>query len=201
LFKIICFNLILNDFYFKVFPNDAIFNFFSILWINSNYLIILPIFLLLLIKKNLNIYLFILMYAFLVELQSYCLNINDFFLYSLNKNNFNFLLKNNLNKIHPFLFYYGVCFFITPMFILKKINHHVNYFNYEFVYKTLNYWKLSGLISSLAMFLGAWWAFQEGSWGGWWNWDSSETLCLISLFFILFVFHEKKKKKFFFFFF
>jgi cytochrome c biogenesis factor len=22
----------------------------------------------------------------------------------------------------------------------------------------------------LGLILGGWWAYQEGSWGGWWNW-------------------------------
>lgn len=31
----------------------------------------------------------------------------------------------------------------------------------------------------LALFLGSWWALQEGTWGGWWNWDASEVLGLL----------------------
>lgn len=42
---------------------------------------------------------------------------------------------------------------------------------------------------SLTLALGGWWAFQEFTWGGWWNWDSVETpvlglliyLCIASL--------------------
>ena len=29
--------------------------------------------------------------------------------------------------------------------------------------------------------LGGWWALQEGTWGGWWNWDASEVLGLLIL--------------------
>jgi hypothetical protein len=44
-----------------------------------------------------------------------------------------------------------------------------------------------------ALLLGAWWAAQEGSWGGWWDWDSSETLGLLILLSAVSVFHYKIK--------
>jgi cytochrome c biogenesis factor len=43
----------------------------------------------------------------------------------------------------------------------------------------------------VALFLGSWWALQEGSWGGWWNWDPSEFFGLIILYLILSLFHNK----------
>ena len=42
-----------------------------------------------------------------------------------------------------------------------------------------------------ALYLGSWWALQEGSWGGWWNWDASEFLGLLVLYLILTIFHNK----------
>lgn len=39
-------------------------------------------------------------------------------------------------------------------------------------------------------FLGAWWALQEGSWGGWWNWDASEVFGLIVLTYLLTSLHS-----------
>jgi hypothetical protein len=51
--------------------------------------------------------------------------------------------------------------------------------------KNNTYW----VVSCIALYLGAWWALQEGSWGGWWNWDSSEVFGLIVLTFILFIIH------------
>jgi len=38
----------------------------------------------------------------------------------------------------------------------------------------LSWWAVQ--INLTALFMGSWWALQEGTWGGWWNWDSSETL-------------------------
>lgn len=41
------------------------------------------------------------------------------------------------------------------------------------------------------LFLGGWWAFQEFTWGGWWNWDGVEVpLLLLSLYVTLIKFHN-----------
>jgi hypothetical protein len=42
----------------------------------------------------------------------------------------------------------------------------------------------------IALFLGSWWAFQEGTWGGWWNWDPSEVFGLLFLILQLTNLHE-----------
>ena len=47
-------------------------------------------------------------------------------------------------------------------------------------------------VSLFTAFLGAWWAFQEGSWGGWWNWDISEYFSLIILFFYTAILHSRR---------
>jgi cytochrome c biogenesis factor len=39
--------------------------------------------------------------------------------------------------------------------------------------------------------LGSWWALQEGTWGGWWNWDSSETFGLFFFLLPFFFYHNK----------
>jgi len=48
----------------------------------------------------------------------------------------------------------------------------------------------TGSLNSFALFLGSWWAFQEGTWGGWWNWDPSEVLGLLVLLTILLISHK-----------
>jgi hypothetical protein len=40
------------------------------------------------------------------------------------------------------------------------------------------------------LFMGSWWAYQEGSWGGWWNWDPSEVFGLLILLGILLITHN-----------
>jgi cytochrome c biogenesis factor len=39
------------------------------------------------------------------------------------------------------------------------------------------------------MWLGASWAYQEGSWGGWWAWDPSEAFGLVILVILISIFH------------
>jgi cytochrome c biogenesis factor len=60
----------------------------------------------------------------------------------------------------------------------------------NFIPSLLSYsFKKSILYILVALYLGSWWALQEGSWGGWWNWDASEFLGLLVLYLILTIFH------------
>jgi cytochrome c biogenesis factor len=111
-------------------------------------------------------------------------------------NLFNNLLFNSLNKYHPVFFF--VCYLFA-----YRLNININFYsNYReqilvsYIYKNkynviilrnINYiwWLL--LIS---LYLGSWWAIQEGSWGGWWNWDSSEVFGLLILSLYIFIIHS-----------
>jgi len=85
------------------------------------------------------------------------------------------LLTNSINKYHPLLLYSVIAsilvFLVASSSALKRPSH------YE-----LRGWYLGSVTKSyiiiwlifFTLFLGSWWAVQEGSWGGWWNWDSSE---------------------------
>ena len=114
----------------------------------------------------------------------------------VNGENINILLKNSVNKIHPFLLYSSSSiFFVTlPMFFIFR-RHKV--LGEDAFYNMLIINKISPclLYILVALYLGSWWALQEGSWGGWWNWDPSEFFGLIILFFILSFFHVKLNLK------
>lgn len=100
---------------------------------------------------------------------------NEFFYFYLNdlpvaidvkSSNTNDLLTNTINKYHPALLYAASVALFTGVFNSRFRNtgspiHTVS------------------LIFTLS--LGSWWALQEGSWGGWWNWDPSETFGLFVL--------------------
>lgn len=92
----------------------------------------------------------------------------------------NLLLSNNLNKYHPFIFYVSVA--VSSGIILQgflsrsdnslfRLNHLVTNYNY--------YITLTLVLNLTSLFMGSWWALQEGTWGGWWNWDASEVLGLL----------------------
>ena len=92
----------------------------------------------------------------------------------------NSFLSNYLNKIHPPLFFIVFSFTLfckfTPPSTIQRF----------YPIKLLN----TIMLAAFLTMLGGWWAFQEGTWGGWWNWDSSEVLALvlglISVFFLHF---------------
>jgi hypothetical protein len=106
---------------------------------------------------------------------------------------FNLLLLNPINQYHPNLFLLLITLFYFMGFILRlfiqqtsKAGHKVYIHNllYRVVFKAL-------LISCFTTFLGSWWAYQEGSWGGWWNWDISEYFSLIIVLTYSYMLHRR----------
>lgn len=96
-----------------------------------------------------------------------------------NNNSINLLLINSLNKIHPYLFQFVMIkfLFVPFQYIIKKIFLSQTLFIFKMLYWTI--------------FLGSWWAYQEGTWGGWWDWDPSEFLSLLLLCNLLLLLHLK----------
>jgi len=167
--------------------NDSFFNLFNFFWTSFTYL---PLFYFL----NLLLFFFfyhniLLFFTYLLLLYSFevcdfiILNLN-FDIINLNITDINLLLANNLNKYHPYIFYLSSIFFFIYTFVMLQ--------NYLGIIKLFQIGSLlfnskkhifnSLVINTLALFLGSYWAFQEGTWGGWWDWDPSEVFGL--LFFI-----------------
>lgn len=98
----------------------------------------------------------------------------------------NWFLSNKVNKLHPPLFYLNFIYF----FYIFVPNSFYIKFEYGFLHKDfilLGFYLLTVLL--LTLFIGSWWALQEGSWGGWWNWDMSELLGVFFLFKIFTIWH------------
>lgn len=93
---------------------------------------------------------------------------------------FNFLLTNNLNKYHPCIFYVSA---ISSLSLFALTSFKLPYkqpFETQYVLKSLQLglpWIVA--VNLFALYLGSWWALQEGTWGGWWNWDASEVFGLL----------------------
>jgi hypothetical protein len=81
-----------------------------------------------------------------------------------------FGLRNMLSGIHPFLLLSGYSCALSISFI--KLWGYLRAVIYN--------------ILSISLILGGWWALQEFTWGGWWNWDSVEFPILITLIWIYF---------------
>jgi len=164
------------------------FNFF---WTSFTYL---PVFFfvvvltLLLFFNKLPVILIFTLYTYTFEVSDFLvLNLNTAN-FNLNVTDFNLLLVNNLNKYHPFIFYLSAISLLITVFLLNKsfIKHDSMFLWGSSIRLTLICFKRSLIINSFALFLGSYWALQEGTWGGWWDWDPSEVFGL--LFFITNIF-------------
>ena len=137
---------------------------------------------------------------FSIILFSYSFETSDFLVLNLNSTNLdlnlsdiNMLLNNNLNKYHPYIFYFSaILFFLGFTKLQYFITPKVNLFSSSFLISNFNNTIIQTLfINSLALFLGSYWALQEGTWGGWWNWDPSEVFGLLFFIFSAFFIHSK----------
>lgn len=93
--------------------------------------------------------------------------------------NYNTLLNNSVNKVHPFLLYSSL-YFLTSLLFLSNFYYNYKHFNFMFLRYVFNL-PIYLFYLSFTLLLGSWWAFQEGSWGGWWDWDISEVFGLFIL--------------------
>lgn len=180
---------------------DSIFiNFLNqLIDLHFNLLILLLLLNYLFINQNIKISnIIILFIVFDVSINYSTLYIDHIFnnAYELNLN-----LINGLFLIHPilvYIFYSILCYLIMYTFIINNIFFlkKLIYNNKIYVIKNLNklYINLINIIS-LAILLGSWWAYQELSWGTWWNWDLIEIINLVYLVISLKLIHSQIYKK------
>lgn len=181
----------------RLFINDFFVNSYYLLWTSFWYL---PTFLIISFSlvvinfsKNGTGYIWLILGCVLVAVSLHYQNLNLYnYLLGNCGTNFNTLLANSVNKFHPALFYLT----ITHLLIAAQLS----LFNSKYSY-TLNAnsayttYVSNSLISVIifTLFLGSWWALQEGSWGGWWNWDPSEVLGLFVLLYYLYTLHRSQR--------
>lgn len=183
---------IILDFPTRLNLNDSVLNSFNFFWTSPTYLSILfATLLIMLLLLHMLKYHTPTCYLLLVVYWLYSLEIIDFLVtnfnascINLNHSSINLLLINNLNKYHPLLFYISVLLLTPPIYashFLRLENNLFSLNSFTTDSKNLTVWVLVTNISTL--FFGSWWALQEGTWGGWWNWDASEVFgLLITLF-------------------
>ena len=97
---------------------------------------------------------------------------------------YNVTLFNGLLLIHPIYLYIGYSCILYLYSCLRKFKF--NTFNYISIKKMKNFFFIS---SNIALLLGCWWAQQEISWGGWWNWDPIELIALMVFILSLTIMH------------
>jgi len=103
----------------------------------------------------------------------------------------NILLTNSVNKYHPFIFYSTISGIIVIYWCITAAPSHTQLRvsadlagQYSFSQDQLTH-------ITFTLFLGSWWAAQEGSWGGWWNWDPSEVFGLVVMIFFTQFIHRQ----------
>ena len=101
---------------------------------------------------------------------------------------YNTLLINSLNKYHPLILYSVWLSIFIPQASVSNINRPLTN-HYSINYKAFNALQSSSISIILTLFFGSWWAYQEGSWGGWWNWDPSEVFGLYIMLSVTYVTH------------
>ena len=101
----------------------------------------------------------------------------------------NDLLTNSLNCYHPGLLYTSFFFLTSSLAAHHDMSFTTRYYTYSSsTYLIYVFSQVFTILSLIALMLGSWWALQEGTWGGWWNWDTSEVLgLLIALYFFILV--------------
>lgn len=193
------FNSFLIDLWSRINTNESLLNYYYFWWTNPWYIAILFFTILYIWLTFLTTHLFypfrtlliIFIFLYFLETQFFLVSNYSLFIINLNLSNFNTFLFNNFNKYHPFILYStAAIFLITSLtfvsilksnFYFSKTATQTNYFNFNEL--------MLLFFSSISLFLGSWWASQEASWGGWWNWDSSETLGLLLLIYISLLVH------------
>ena len=105
----------------------------------------------------------------------------------------NVLLLNNLNRYHPVVLYWTFATLFTTVGCWWgfRFRGHGSGSSTQLI-NCLYYLHSSIFCCGLvALVGGAWWALQEGTWGGWWNWDASEVFGLLPPLLTLSAYHEK----------
>lgn len=172
-------------------------NLFNFYWTSFTYLptfffyVTLVVFLF-----KLNRYLIVIVHLFVIyNVEVFDFLVGNYFMFNINitYSNFNLLLVNNLNKYHPFIYYISVIFMSLSVITLltRPFAKKVIFSNANLVSNIYLYFYLSLVVNIIALFLGSWWALQEGTWGGWWNWDPSEVFGLIVTLTNLLYIHQK----------
>ena len=176
------------DWVSRIDVNDSFINSFNFFWTTFLYLpsffflmFFIYVFYISLQRTNtFNLVAVSLLIVYNTELMDFLILNTNFHSENINFTSLNLLLTNNLNKYHPFLFYssvwilFGALFINYSMFFQEACfqENSVVHLLKKKIYNSINF-------NLLALFLGSWWALQEGTWGGWWNWDPSEVLGLL----------------------
>lgn len=188
---LILFQSYIPDLYTRLDTNDSFVNTYFLLWTNFWYLA--PFYFALFIFLPINtVYwsLSLLLYSvYTVELSDFITSNLTWKAFELTQ--FNTLLTNSLNKYHPFIFFASTLLLHYSTLTVGSVNKKQQYVFTKKLKITKTFNTKLFKTNLVALVLGGIWAFQEASWGGFWNWDSSETFGLLFLLTSLYLTHTR----------
>lgn len=155
-----------------------------LLWVNPFYFKLFLLFIGIAIYPN-KTYVLILFYLYFIDLKLFDIFNSNFYVDLFIYESHNPLLFNSLNKIHPAIFHILLIWILIP--ILS--NKYLKYTSYKFI-KLISFVYTLIIYLITTIFFGSWWAVQEGTWGGWWDWDPSEVLSLVVLSYLIYILHS-----------
>ena len=171
---------------FQAVLSEPIISLLYFFWLDLSYQLLFYLVLYLIIvsfqpyQLKLNFFIFFIFFLYNSGLEdfftlNYYLNYTDYSNFPNNN-----LLTNCLNKYHPLLFFTS----LILLFYLfsQRLSNFLIQSSYTTSSQLTSFFKFRYKIiffNWVSLFLGSWWALQEWSWGGWWNWDPSETFGLI----------------------
>jgi len=187
------------DYFTRFNFHDHILNLVYFYWTNFWFVLpfigVISVILLVTSKTKLNwIFLtsIILIQYYILSLPQYTMFNFTGWLTNCHSENVNSLLTNSINKYHPLIFYMGATvtlkLLVHQITRLKRLKSLMTIMHRPTLTSLPIYLKWV----TLTLIFGGWWALQEGSWGGWWNWDPSETFGLFLMMSYLFLLHLKK---------
>lgn len=172
-----------SDFSSRVLINDFFVNSWYLLWTSSWYIPLFVLFItfftyVVLVDAPKTLTWLVTIFLILLTHSLYQNTNTNVFTQEIAGENFNTLLGNSINKFHPALFYFSLLLLVN-LIILKQSRLSMRFGN-SLVIKSRHLCIVQLLtVIIFTLFLGSWWAAQEGSWGGWWNWDASEVFGLL----------------------
>ena len=181
-----------------MFYNDFFINSWYILWTSFWYipLFVLTLFALFIfhVTERPHQNLLLLLVALLGVMSCVYQNLNiNLYHWDLSGENFNTLLSNSINKFHPALFYMSLTVAVLAQ-SSGLLQQQKTFGGTNSLRLTYWYTMLTTPLIIFTLSLGSWWAAQEGSWGGWWNWDASEVFGLVIMLIHLNTLHKTLSK-------
>ena len=109
----------------------------------------------------------------------------------------NKLLENTLNQVHPLLLFIvliSALLFVIACTVPCTLQPYLRFARLH-ILKVVRTQLTLNLLLLFTLLLGGFWANQLNTWGGWWVWDSSETLLLVWLLLISTYIHSKEASR------